>query len=194
MQVIGQRAIMRQLGRTALDGVCHQHHTDISAPLDVFQPYTTRGPAPAKQPAGEVYDEEIERLWRDVQTWGVTDMHTVPKLRRCIDDFRGYYENKRFTALHRPIKNLERNMLDIILDGPHDVVVGDSKTWMENGARVWRDVAKELKVIVPGLSRPGGRDGTKGAQEQLRRFYFNLRIIDHALRGGEALDVLPNAS
>ncbi|MGH3830976.1 MAG: hypothetical protein ACRDRS_11090 [Pseudonocardiaceae bacterium] len=57
VQVVGQRVIMLRLGRSALDGVCHQHHTDTSAPLDVFQPYTACGVAPAKQPVGKVYDE-----------------------------------------------------------------------------------------------------------------------------------------
>lgn len=48
-------------------------------------------------------------------------------------------------------------------------------------ARVCRDVMKELKSIAPQLSRPGGRDNTKGAQEQLCRFYRDLRIIDNSL-------------
>jgi hypothetical protein len=54
---------------------------------------------------------------------------------------------------------------------------------MENGARVCRDVLKELKKIVPELTRPGGRDNTKDAQKQLCRLYRNLRIIDNYMRG-----------
>lgn len=136
LQVVGQRAIIRELGRATLDRVCARHYTDDSAPVDVFHPYTARSSGPAGQPAGEVLDEDIARLWRDVQAWGITDIHTVPKLRRCIDEFRSYYENERFTQLYRPIKDLNRNRLDIILDGPHDVVIGTAKTWMENGASV----------------------------------------------------------
>jgi hypothetical protein len=134
VQVVGRRAIMRHLGRTTLARVCAQHHTDDSAPLDVFQPYTTRSSVPEEQPAGDVHDESNEGLWRYVQTWGVTDINIVPKLRRCIDECRSYYENERFLQLYRPIENLNRNRFDIILDGPYDVVVGDRKTWMENGA------------------------------------------------------------
>jgi hypothetical protein len=188
VQVVGRRTVMRDSAmRSALDRVCARHYTDDSRPPDVFQPYTTRSFVPAQQldegPAGDVRDESITRLWCDVQAWGVTDMQHVPKLRRCIDDFRNHYENERFSQLHRPIPGLARNRLDIILDGPHDVVIGDRKTWMENGARVCRDMLKELRKIVPGLTRPGGRDNTKDAQKQLCRLYRNLRIIDSYMRG-----------
>jgi RNA polymerase sigma factor (sigma-70 family) len=183
VQVVGQRTIMRHPAlRPALDCVCARHYTDDSGACDVFQPYTTRRLVSAqqlhKEPAGEVCDESIKRLWCDVQAWGVDDMQQVPKLRRCIDDFRNHYENERFSQLYRPIPGLARNRLDIILDGPHDVVIGGRKTWMENGARVCRDVLKELKKIVPGLTRPGGRDSTKDAQKQIGSFYRKLRIIE----------------
>lgn len=56
---------------------------------------------------------------------------------------------------------------------------------MKNGARVCRDVEKELRKIVPELARPGGRDKTKDAQKQLRRLYLNLRIIDSYLHGSD---------
>lgn len=190
VQILGRRMIMRDPAmRPALDRVCARHYTDDSGSgsHDVFQLYTPRSFVPAQQleqePAGDVRDESIKRLWCDVQAWGVTDMQHVPKMRRCIDDFRNHYENERFSQLCRPIPGLARNRLDIILDGPHDVVVGDRKTWMENGARVYRDVLKELRGIIPELTRPGGRDNTKDAQKQLCRFYRNLRIIDSYMRG-----------
>jgi hypothetical protein len=53
---------------------------------------------------------------------------------------------------------------------------------MENGARVCRNVIKELNKIVPTLARPGGPKTTKDAQKQFRRFYRNLRIIESYLR------------
>jgi hypothetical protein len=188
VQLIGRRTTMRDPGmKPALDRVCVQHYTDESGKPDVFQPYTTRSLMLVQQqdeePADDVCDESIKRLWCDVQIWGVTDMRHVPKLRKCIDDFRNHYENERFSQLYRPIPSLARNRLDIILDGPRDAVIGDRKTWMENGARVCRDVLKELKKIVPKLTRPGGRDNTKDAQKQLCRLYRNLRIIDNYMRG-----------
>ncbi|HEV7453506.1 MAG TPA: hypothetical protein VGO16_19445 [Pseudonocardiaceae bacterium] len=187
VQVVGRRAIMHHSGmRTTLDRACARHYTDDSGLLDMFQPYTRRLVIPQQldeQLAGEARDENIERLWRDVQAWGVTDIRDVPKLRKCIDDFRDHYESKRFSQLHRPINDISRNRLDIILDGPDGEFTGDRKTWMENGARVCRDVEKELKKIVPELTRPGGRKNTKNAQKLLRRLYRNLRIIDSYMHG-----------
>jgi hypothetical protein len=187
VHVVGRRAIMQhpELGITR-DRVCAQHYTDESGVLDLFQPYTRRLVL-AQQldkplAADEVRDENIGRLWRDVQAWGVTNIHEVPKLRKSIDDCREHYESSRFSQLYRPIRNVPRNRLDIILDGPHDQIIGDRKTWMENGARTCRNVMKELNKIVPELTRPGGRNNTKDAQKQLRRLYRNLRIIENYLR------------
>lgn len=141
VQVVGRRAIVQHPGfRTALDRVCARHYADDSKPPDVFQPYTARNftlvQKLEEQPAGDLRDESIERLWSDVQAWGVDDIRDVPKLLKCIDGFRNHYESERFSQLYRPIHGLPRNRLDIILDGPHDVIIGDSKTWTENGARV----------------------------------------------------------
>jgi hypothetical protein len=188
VQVVGRRAVIQHPGmRTALDRVCARRYTDDSELLDMFQPYTrpfvlaeqlNEQPRPSA-----VRDKNIERLWCDVQAWGVTDIKDVPKLRKCIDDFRDHYESKRFSQLYRPFKNIPRNRLDIILDGPIDEISGTPKTWMENGARVCRNVERELKKIVPELARPGGRGNTKDAQKQLRRLYRNLRVIESSLRG-----------
>jgi hypothetical protein len=191
VHVVGRRVIMQHPGMwITRDRVCARHYTDETGLPDLFQPYTqpyTRNLVIAQQPdeqlaAGEVRDENIGRIWRDVQAWGVTDIQDVPRLRKCIDDYRDQYESMRFSQLYRPISDINRNRLDIILDGPDDSVVGSRKTWMENGARVCRNVMKELKKIVPELARPGRRDNTKDAQKQLRRLYRNLRIIESYLR------------
>jgi hypothetical protein len=187
VHVIGRRMIMHhpEMGSTR-DRVCVRHYTDESRSPDLFQPYTRRLVL-AAQPdeqcvGGEVGDDNIARLWRDVQAWGVTDIHDVPRLRKCIDDCRDHYESSRFPQLYRPISEVPRNRLDIILDGPEGQVVGNRKTWMENGARVCRNVIKELNKITPALTRPGGCKTTKDAQKQLRRLYRNVRIIENYLR------------
>jgi hypothetical protein len=194
VQVISSRGIMKDpTMRPVLNRVCVWHHTDDSEQLDVFQPYTRSlvcAEQPSEEPAYDVRDDSIERLWRDIQTWGVRDIQDVPKLRKCIDNFRNHYEDQRFSQLYRPIPGFARNRLDIILDGPHDAIIGDRKTWMENGARVCRDVLKEIKTIVPGLARAAGRDNTKDAQKQLRRFYRNVRILDEHMRSGEYISHL----
>jgi hypothetical protein len=187
VQVVGLRAIIQHPAmRTALGRVCARHYTDDSGPLDVFQPYTRRPLLTQQldeQLTSATRDENIERLWRDVQAWGVTDIQDVPRLRKSIDNFRDYYEDKRFSQLYRPISNNPQNRLDIILDGPDGEVAGNRTTWMENGARVCRNVVEGLKKIVPELTRPSGRNNTKGAQKELRRLYRNLRIIENYMRG-----------
>lgn len=195
VQVVGRRAIMHHLAmRTALDRVCARHYTDGPTSLDVFKPYTTQSSVLEEQPAGDVHDESIERLWRDIRAWGVSDIRTVPELRKCIDNCRNYYENKRFYQLHRPINDLPRNRPGVILDGLYNIATGDHKKWMENGTRVWRYVEKELKKIEPRLSRPDGRNNTKDAQKELRRLYRNLRIIENWMRSqGKGGPLLPNS-
>lgn len=187
VHVIGRRPIMHHPEMSITrDRVCVRHYTDESRLPDLFQPYTRRLVL-ATEPddelsTDEVDDDNIARLWHDVQAWAVTDIHDVPRLRKGIDDCRDHYESSRFPQLYRPISQIPRNRLDIILDGPDDQVVGNRKTWMENGARVCRNVIKELNKIVPALARPGGNKTTKDAQKQLRRFYRNLRIIESYLR------------
>ena len=187
VQVVGLRAIIQHPAmRTALGRVCARHYTDDSGPLDVFQPYTRRPLLTQQldeQLTSATRDENIERLCRDVQAWGVTDIQDVPRLRKSIDNFRDYYEDKRFSQLYRPISNNPQNRLDIILDGPDGEVAGNRTTWMENGARVCRNVVEGLKKVVPELTRPRGRNNTKGAQKELRRLYRNLRIIENYMRG-----------
>jgi hypothetical protein len=187
VHVIGRRAIMHhaEMGITRAR-VCVHHYTDEAELPDLFQPYTRRLVV-ATQPdeqlvARQVDDDNVARLWRDVQAWGVTDIHDVPRLRACIDNCRDHYESSRFPQLYRPISEVPRNRLDIILDGPDGQVVGNRKTWMENGARVCRNVVTELNKIVPALTRPGEHKTTKDAQKQLRRLYRNLRIIESYLR------------
>ena len=187
VHVVGRRVIMQhsEMGITR-DRVCARHDTEESGLPDLFQPYTRRlvlaQQLDEQLAAGEIRDDNVARLWRDVQAWGVADLHDVPKLRKCIDDCREHYENSRFSQLYRPISAIPQNRLDIILDGPDDQVIGSRKTWMENGARVCRNVMGELNKITPKLTRPGGRNNTKDSQKQLRRLYRNLRIIENYLR------------
>jgi RNA polymerase sigma factor (sigma-70 family) len=179
VQIIGRRAIMRHPTMKALlNRVCAQHDTEDSTPLNVFEPYETR----KEQRADDVYKEGIEHLWLNIQTWGISEISIVPELRKCIDSCRHHYEDGRFRQLHRPISGLSRNRLDIILDGPCDVVVGNQKTWMENGARVWRHVEKELRKIDSNFRRPVGDGNKRNAQEQLREFYFTLRTVESYMR------------
>lgn len=122
-----------------------------------------------------------QHVWQRVQQWGVTSLGDVPKLLACINARVEFYEDPSKFALYRPNPNIARNRLALVLHGPDDVI-GDRKTWTENGARVWRDVYEEMKKVVPTLSRPEP-PGAKGATQALRSFYRDLRLLDAHRRG-----------
>jgi hypothetical protein len=93
VQVIGPPEIMRHSEmRIALDQACARHEINAPGMLNVFQPYTRsslRAQRVDEQPIAEkMRDENIERLWHDVQTWGVTSLQDVSTLRKRIDSFR----------------------------------------------------------------------------------------------------------
>lgn len=181
VQVCGLRAIMQHSHAKALlnsADICAKHYID-ELDVDVFGVYDCTFPVlsdPCPGPDDNIYQKVIGKAWRAVHEWGVTDIKKVPRLRQCIDRCRDHYEDPHFSQLHRPIPKRLRNRLDIILDGPHDVVIGKSKTWQENGARVCRYVLEQLRKEVPELKPPG----TRGVQEQLRELYQNLRIVEQA--------------
>jgi hypothetical protein len=190
VQVCGLRAIMQNPRVQALLNratVCARHYIDeFDPPVDVFKPYCYRSSTvsdPDSGPNDNVRRESIRSACRTIRKWGVTDMQMVPRLRQCIDKCRDHYENPRFPQLRRPDPRFDRNRLDIILDGPHDLVVGDRKTWMENGARVCRYVREQLQREVPELDQPC----TRGAQEQLRDLYQALRIVERAMEDPDGL-------
>lgn len=183
VQVCGLRAIMQHpQTRALLDSVpvCAKHYIDEFDPkVDVFRPYDSGFlilPDPGPRPNDDVHRESIGKAWCAIQEWGVTDIQKVPRLRHCIDICRNHYENPRFSQLYRPIPRREQNRLDIMLTGPDDVV-GDPRTWMDNGARVCRYVREQLQREAPELEQPSARR----VQEQLRELYQNLRIVEKVM-------------
>lgn len=195
VQVCGLRVVMdHPQTKALLDGaaVCAKHYIDEFGPaVDIFRSYHSGFlPLSNLSPRQGAYQELIRKAWRTIQDWGVTDIEEVPTLKQCIDKCRHHYEKDRFSALYRPNPNAPNsNMLDLILDGPHDVV-GDRTTWLENAARVCRHVRQQLKEEMPGLEQPGARR----VQEQLRKLYQSLRIVELAMGdpGGSGLPSRPS--
>jgi hypothetical protein len=191
IHVIGLRAIMQHPRiQSALARSCVRYYLDDPRLPDLFDAYDGPGLALTKitdqsidthmfRGGDEHADTDIDRIWRYLQSWGVTRFENIPRIRKCIEKCRDHYENDRFPALYRPNPDASNsNMLDLLLDGP-DAVVGNPKTWMENGARVWRYTKARIREIEPKFDRPKG-PGKKGAQADLRQFYLNLIIItDH---------------
>ncbi|MDQ2880458.1 MAG: hypothetical protein M3Y48_04130 [Actinomycetota bacterium] len=186
IHVIGLRGIMQHPRvKSALARDCVKYYLDDLDPPDLFKAYdgqkvdlahTSTQNSDAHIFCGNDERADIDSIWRYLQSWGLTSSENVPQIRKCIEGCRDRYEDDRFPALRRPNPNApSSNMLDLILDGPH-VVVGDPKTWMENGARVWRYVERRIREIEPNFHRPKGAK-KRGAQAALRQFYLNLRII-----------------
>jgi len=184
VQVCGLRGIMHHPQTKALltaAEVCATHYIDDFAPaVDVFTPYDSEVPTHPDQepdPDDDAYHKTIQDAWNAIQKWGVTDIQQVPSLRKCIEQCRHHYETNRFSALYRPNPQTPNsNMLDLILNGPHQTV-GDRTAWLENAARVCRYVKQQLQRHVPELEYPT----TRGVQEQLRQLYQNLRITEKAM-------------
>jgi hypothetical protein len=184
VQVCGLRGIMQHPQTKALldsAAVCVKHYIDDFEPtVDVFKPYDSEFhiPDPDPEPDNDVYRKSIEDAWNAIQKWGVTDMQKVPDLRQCIDECRDHYETNRFPALYRPNSHAPNsNMLDLILNGPHDVI-GDRTAWLENAARVCRYVREQLQREIPELEPPS----TRRVQQQLRQLYQSLRIVEKTMR------------
>jgi len=187
IQVLGLHGLMSHPRiQSALAHSCAQYYLDdLSLPPDVFEIYngqnvaSVQPPPPPEITEAHVHAKSSERarmrdLWRILQSWGLTNIKDIPRMRACIEGCREHYENPRRPQLYRPVPDYLGNRLDIILEGPLDLEVGDHKTWTENGARVWRYVKKQLQEIEPNFGRPGGSD-IKGAQAALRDFWLALK-------------------
>lgn len=173
--------------RPALARSCVQYYLDDPSQLfDVFAIYTGQNVPPVPPPP-EPPGTPVEELWRYLKSWGLTNIKDIPRMLACIDRCREYYEDPRFPQLYRPVPGYPGNRLDIILDGPPDLEAGDHKTWMENGARVWRHVKAQLQGIEPNFGRPEGSNA-KGAQAALRDFYLTLKIMDLYMRNSDESD------
>jgi hypothetical protein len=182
VRLIGPRALIHHgTMKTARAHACAVHYTDDGlTEVDVFELYTNRGLSlvhqPIEDPDGDVASENIQRVVRRIEGWGVKTAD-IPAIIDRIDRFRERYENPRFSQLYRPIPGLLRNRLDVILDGPHDVIIGTPKTWQENGARVARELRTELQKFFSGIARPGNLDKKKDSVRALTGFYRDLKIV-----------------
>lgn len=183
LHLYGEEALLHNPTlRTAYKRACYVQATDVDPAVELLRPYTGRvdltgRPAPWEGTA-DVAADLIEQTWRYVQTWGASDIATVPALLACIERCRAHFDDETYPALHRPDPRHAKNRLDFVLDAPG---VGPDtakarKAWTENGARVVRHVRKELEKVA-GLRRPGSVEAP-GAQRDLRDLYESLKILD----------------
>lgn len=178
--LVGERVLVHHSTmRSSLRRVCHVHISDQDGPFDLLRPYRTPATPPPAAPWDEPTDvvaSTVQETWSYIKQWGVADPTSIAQLLQCIRRCRNHFEDPKKPQLYRPHRDLARNRLDLILDGP-DAQMGDSKTWSENGARVWRYVLQQLQLIEPAIRRPA-KANARDAQKDLRRLYNSMRVID----------------
>jgi hypothetical protein len=194
LQVAGERALLQhRVLRNTLEQACWVHDLDQDPLVDPMRPYQSAPGVhggPPRTVATDVAFAALREVWNRVGAWRIDDLDQVPKIFACINTCRSYYENPRFPQLYRPIPELPRNRLDIILDGPADTVVGDRKAWQENGARVWRYVRDRIVEVVPSFVRPGNGKNKKDAVKALADLYRDLKILDEHLASATSPDTV----
>lgn len=180
IHLVGEQVLVHNPAmRTALRRACHVHIIEQNGQFDLLRPYRQPTPtpvAPWEEDSRDIATDALHTTWSYIKEWGITDARTVPQLLACIGRCRSHYEDPRRPQLYRPHPDVNRNRLDLILDGP-DIQVGDKKTWAENGARVWRYLLEQLQAVEPALARPA-KPNARGAQKDLRKLFDALRIID----------------
>jgi hypothetical protein len=190
VQMLGTTDVLRHPTlEPIVNRVCVVRHLDDDLPvdkLDAFDIYDSYGQSPGRPPPGDTNHlaRSTDVLRAYIRSWGIpTTLDAVSNARQLIDSCRKNYENSRFPALHRPIDGLDLNRLCILLDLDESeiTVPPGHKKWMENGARVAREVMRKLGSEFPDLRRPDGRDRTKGSQQALRELYRTLVALEGSL-------------
>ena len=187
IQVIGPRAIIdHPMLAESRQRICVRHPLSVD-PVDVLRPYdrTSSVGVVDAVPVDPTMDGDARCLptWRYLRTWGISGIRSVPALRIRVEDCREHFEDERYPALYRPVPGLEANRLSMILDNiPYQPTEIERKTYLENGARVWRYVLKELRKVEPRFARPNERTNTRDAQKDLRLFYAALCPLDEFLK------------
>lgn len=183
VQAIGPRAILAHpMLSTTQQQICVRHYLSPDPP-NILHPYS-RSAAPPPTVDGTLDgDARCLPTWRYLRTWGILNITSIPALRAQIETCRAHFEDQRFPALYRPIPGIPANRLSIILDAiPHKPTTIERKTYLENGARVWRYVRDELRKLEPTFNRPNERTNTRDAQKDLRLLYAALCPLDEYLK------------
>lgn len=120
----------------------------------------------------------VEIVWSRLRHWGINSQDEVVAAIQVVDRCRAMYESPSRPALRRPLKNVDRNLLDIILDEMRvEVPPGDRAKWTANSARVCRDVISHIQKVLPSAGRPAGH--RKGIVEDLQELYRCAKLATH---------------
>ena len=161
--------------------------------FDVIKPYLARGLAavPSRSADQDRSVNPPQEVADYLRSWGVTNIHQVPRLLQCIEQWRTRLSNNdTYTKLGGyPIHGQRKTRLDFILFGGDLSFPGLERMteeqrrkwftdWTESNARIVRMIEPELRRIVSTLSRPNGRGNKKGAQSDFRDLYAALVVVE----------------
>ncbi|WP_226366980.1 hypothetical protein [Pseudonocardia sp. ICBG162] len=190
VQIVGYSAVLGSGPlRTIKDLCCARHPLDGDHELDFLSVYNQPATALREQvttPSGiEIPDADYLAAVDRLRRWSISTTDAAGVL-AAINNYRQVIEsNPRRAGRHRPIANVRRNRLDLILDGPPEhlkspeawqtAVGANRKAWQEADAEVWRDVYGAIRKLYTGVQHPNR--GHTGAVQGLRELYNDLRIV-----------------
>ncbi|MFB7837740.1 hypothetical protein ACWIGW_44285 [Nocardia brasiliensis] len=184
VQLTGTPNVLSYAEIRSLTGlICRIHRLDpkaIDPMVDFLGVYTPADPAIAESQI----DRNIREAWEYLSTWNITTVDEVWLVWRIFEECIQRYEDKKFTALHRPVPGNNTNRLTILLYEPNTPAPhisgdydADRAKWVSDGARVARYTVEQIQASLPDVSRPDQRGGSKDAQPALRLLHANLRHL-----------------
>ncbi|CAL9503392.1 hypothetical protein SUDANB95_03459 [Actinosynnema sp. ALI-1.44] len=133
------------------------------------------------------------RCWALLRSWGVRSSEEVSEILRIILDCVSHYDDERFQTTRRPLLGVsDHNRLKLVLEEPQlkprsqDFPGIDGKAYerkktnfKESGAKVVRYTREKINDVYPWVSRPNGRDKTKGSVAEFHEFYQALTYVSN---------------
>jgi hypothetical protein len=167
---------------------CDRHPFSEGVPFtgDVFRIFQ---PGMAQIVRNDEVAAAVSDIWRGLRAWGIGDLEQARIIKVAVDKRRDELDHDaKKPTLHRPIPEVDKNRLDLVLFHPEvlppvdpDSTVEEQenavKTFKTNGARVVRVLVADLVRDNPWFHGPKGKAGTKNAQERFAELYRLLRTV-----------------
>jgi hypothetical protein len=175
--------------RALIEAACDSHCYTEQAPdvpfKDVVRIFRS---AAARQKLQDEITGPMLIHWRNLRKWGVDTPEQALQIKRFCDERRQALEDPGKPALFRPIPEVEKNRLELLLTDadarppvPADATEVERREIMDlfrdNGARVVRVLLADMIAAYPWFHRPVGKEGRKGAQPGFAALYRTLQIV-----------------
>jgi hypothetical protein len=155
--------------------------------LNPFGAYQASVPEQPGVPTG-VREYDKGTVQEMVTSWNVPwSLKAVVAVRRRIDGFRSFFDERRFHDLRRPVQERDKNRFVLLLDEPGyrpEPAVCDTTKWVAGGQRVVTQVLADLAEKFD-VRRPPERAGKKNPQTEFRQLYHMLCEAEEILRPEE---------